>query len=36
VRSARRVTMGGPVSVHDAAITQRWLVLFDLPVTFSM
>jgi len=36
VRSARRVTMGGPVSVHDTAITQRWMVLLDLPVTFSM
>jgi carotenoid cleavage dioxygenase len=36
VRSARRVTMGGSVSVHDTAITQRWIVLFDLPVTFSM
>ena len=36
VRSARRVTMGGPVSVHDTAITQRYVVLLDLPVTFSM
>jgi carotenoid cleavage dioxygenase-like enzyme len=36
VRSARRVTMGGPVSVHDTAITQRSIVLLDLPVTFSM
>lgn len=36
VRSARRVTMGGPVSVHDSAITQRSIVLLDLPVTFSM
>ncbi|HWE65277.1 MAG TPA: carotenoid oxygenase family protein [Acidimicrobiales bacterium] len=36
VRSARRVTMGGPVSVHDCAITQRYIVLFDLPVLFSM
>jgi carotenoid cleavage dioxygenase len=36
VRSARRVTMGGPVSVHDTAITQRHIVLLDLPVTFSM
>jgi carotenoid cleavage oxygenase len=35
VRSARRVTMGGPVSVHDCAITQRYVVLLDLPVTFS-
>ena len=36
VRSARRVTMGGPVSVHDCAITERFIVLLDLPVTFSM
>ncbi len=36
VRSARRVAMGGPVSVHDCAITQRFVVLLDLPVTFSM
>ncbi len=36
VRSSRRVTMGGPVSVHDSAITQRSIVLLDLPVTFSM
>jgi carotenoid cleavage dioxygenase len=36
VRSSRRVTMGGPVSVHDTAITQRFLVLLDLPVTFSL
>ena len=36
VRTSRRVAMGGPVSVHDAAITQRHVVLLDLPVTFSM
>jgi carotenoid cleavage dioxygenase len=36
VRSARRVTMGGPVSVHDTAITQRHIVLLDLPVLFDM
>jgi carotenoid cleavage dioxygenase len=36
VRSSRRVTMGGPVSVHDCAITERYVVLLDLPVTFSM
>jgi carotenoid cleavage dioxygenase len=35
VRSARRITMGGPVSLHDCAITQRFVVLLDLPVTFS-
>ncbi|HEY1653409.1 MAG TPA: carotenoid oxygenase family protein [Acidimicrobiales bacterium] len=36
VRSSRRVTMGGPVSLHDCAITERALVLLDLPVTFSL
>jgi carotenoid cleavage dioxygenase len=36
VRSARRVTMGGPVSLHDIAITQKWIVLLDLPVLFDM
>ena len=36
VRSSRRVTMGGPVSLHDCAITERALVLLDLPVTFSV
>jgi carotenoid cleavage dioxygenase-like enzyme len=36
VRSSRRVAMGGPVSVHDCAITQRSIVLLDLPVTFSL
>ena len=28
--------MGGPVSLHDCAITQRSIVLLDLPVTFSL
>ncbi|HVA07765.1 MAG TPA: carotenoid oxygenase family protein [Acidimicrobiales bacterium] len=36
VRSARRVAMGGPVMVHDSAITSRWIVLFDLPVLFDL
>ncbi len=36
VRSTRRVAMGGPVSVHDCAITQRYIVLLDLPVTFNL
>jgi carotenoid cleavage dioxygenase len=36
VRSSRRVTMGGAVSLHDCAITERSLVLLDLPVTFSL
>jgi carotenoid cleavage dioxygenase len=36
VRSARRVTMGGPVSLHDTAITQKWIILLDLPVLFDL
>ena len=36
VRSSRRVAMGGSVSVHDCAITERWIVLLDLPVTFDL
>ena len=36
VRSARRVTLGGSVSLHDCAITERSVVLMDLPVTFSL
>jgi carotenoid cleavage oxygenase len=36
LRSARRIEMGGPVSVHDTAITESYVLLFDLPVTFSM
>ncbi len=36
VRSSRRVTLGGSVSLHDCAITERSVVLFDLPVTFSL
>jgi carotenoid cleavage dioxygenase len=29
------VAVGGPVSVHDTAITGRYVVVFDLPVTLS-
>jgi carotenoid cleavage dioxygenase len=36
VRSARRVTLAGPVSLHDTAITQKWIVLLDLPVLFDL
>jgi carotenoid cleavage dioxygenase len=36
VRTRRRVSMGGPVSLHDCAITQRSIALLDLPVTFSL
>ncbi len=36
VTSARRVTMGGSVSLHDTAITSDWIVLYDLPVLFDI
>jgi carotenoid cleavage dioxygenase len=36
VRSSRKVTMGGSVSLHDCAITESAVVLLDLPVVFSM
>jgi carotenoid cleavage dioxygenase len=36
VRSSRRVALGGPVSLHDTAITQKWIVLMDLPVLFDL
>lgn len=36
VRSARQVTLGGSVMVHDTAITQRFIVLLDLPVVFDL
>ncbi len=36
VRSARRVSLGGSTSLHDCAITERFVVLLDLPVIFSM
>jgi carotenoid cleavage oxygenase len=36
VRSARRITLGGPTMIHDTAITQSRIVLFDLPVLFDL
>jgi carotenoid cleavage dioxygenase len=36
VRTARRITLGGSVSLHDCAITERFVVLLDLPVAFSL
>jgi carotenoid cleavage dioxygenase len=36
VRSSRRVTLGGSVSLHDTAITEKWIVLLDLPVLFDL
>jgi carotenoid cleavage dioxygenase len=28
--------LGGPVSLHDTAITEKWIVLLDLPVLFDL
>jgi carotenoid cleavage dioxygenase len=36
VRSARRISVGGSTSLHECAITERFVVPLDLPVTFSM
>jgi carotenoid cleavage dioxygenase len=36
VRRAVDVEVGGPVSVHDLSITERYAVVYDLPVVFSI
>jgi carotenoid cleavage dioxygenase-like enzyme len=36
VRREERVPVADGPMVHDCAITERYVVLFDLPVTFSM
>jgi carotenoid cleavage dioxygenase len=36
VTSSRKVAMGASVSLHDCAITPRYIVLYDLPVAFDM
>jgi carotenoid cleavage dioxygenase-like enzyme len=36
VRREERVPVAGGPMVHDCAITERYVVLFDLPVTFSL
>ncbi len=30
------VEVGGPVSIHDLSLTERYVVIYDLPVVFSM
>jgi carotenoid cleavage dioxygenase len=30
------VEVGGPVSIHDMSLTERYAVIYDLPVVFSM
>jgi carotenoid cleavage dioxygenase len=36
VKSVADIAVTGQPMVHDLAITKRWAVLFDLPVTFNM
>jgi carotenoid cleavage dioxygenase len=36
VRKVVDIDVGGPVSVHDMSITERFAVIYDLPVVFDM
>ena len=36
VRRLVDVEVGGPVSVHDMSLTERYAVIYDLPVVFSL
>lgn len=36
VRRAVDVEVGGPVSIHDLSLTERYAVIYDLPVVFDM
>ncbi len=36
VRKVVDIEVGGPVSVHDMSITERFAVIFDLPVVFDL
>jgi carotenoid cleavage dioxygenase-like enzyme len=35
VRKTVDIPVGGPVSIHDLSITERYAVVYDLPVLFS-
>jgi carotenoid cleavage dioxygenase len=35
VRRALDIECGGPVSIHDLSITERYAVIYDLPVVFT-
>jgi carotenoid cleavage dioxygenase len=35
VRRTVDVPVGGPVSIHDLSLTERYAVIYDLPVVFS-
>jgi carotenoid cleavage oxygenase len=36
VRKLVNVEVGGPVSVHDMSLTERFAVIYDLPVVFDL
>jgi carotenoid cleavage oxygenase len=36
VRRVVDVEVGGPVSVHDMSLTERYAVIYDLPVVFNL
>lgn len=36
VRSLVDVEVGGPVSIHDMSLTERFAVIYDLPVVFDL
>lgn len=36
VRSVEAIEVAGGPMVHDCSITERWMVVYDLPVTFDM
>ncbi|QGG93660.1 carotenoid oxygenase family protein [Actinomarinicola tropica] len=36
VRSVEAIEVPGSPMVHDCSITERWMVVYDLPVVFSM
>jgi carotenoid cleavage dioxygenase len=36
VRKTVDVEVGGPISVHDMSLTERYAVIYDLPVVFDM
>ncbi|MGH3744699.1 MAG: carotenoid oxygenase family protein [Mycobacteriales bacterium] len=36
LRTSRMVDVGGPVMVHDMSLTERFAVVYDLPVIFDL
>lgn len=36
VRLSRMIDVGGPASIHDMSLTERFAVVYDLPVVFDL